>query len=391
MSRIRTAVIYCWCAAVLAACSDGVPSSPARVDPARPLATLGRLSRIRSIADEYRDLGRQLPGFTGVRFDSSGNGDLIVAVARDGFRPEQAREVASWVERYTGSRTGASAVRLKRVQYSYLELDSVLEHVLLPAIGRLDFLTSTAIDENEGQIRLTVAEGSYRGAIHAVANRLGVPQSMLRVYRQPRASAPEAGQQCWEDCGGSGGGGGGGGGGLTLQDYVRPMYGGMQIKRAGSGACTIGFTGYAVDTTTGYPDPNLGVYAMTASHCAVNRGVLAGTTYGQPVADSTFGYEVWTAPLYTQGCSYTSCQDVDVMVLRYYDPDASGYGLVTKTNLNSLTITGTETPVGNIYGVLVGSWVRKVGRTTGTTYGEVTATCASMPTSTRGHNYGDVS
>lgn len=67
------------------------------------------------------------------------------------------------------------------------------------------------------------------------------------------------------------------------------------------------------------------------------------------------------------------------MVGRYDAGVSQGYGVVKKTNLNSITITGNVSVSGIVYGALTGEVVRKIGQTTGTTQGTVTAGCVDVP------------
>jgi hypothetical protein len=67
-----------------------------------------------------------------------------------------------------------------------------------------------------------------------------------------------------------------------------------------------------------------------------------------------------------------------VSVVQYDDTISQGYGVVYKTALNSLTITGTYSVGASTYGALTGEIVWKVGATTGTTNGRVTATCVDV-------------
>jgi hypothetical protein len=57
---------------------------------------------------------------------------------------------------------------------------------------------------------------------------------------------------------------------------------------------------------------------------------------------------------------------------------SQGYGIVKKTNLNSIVITGNTGVSGIVYGAVAGETVWKVGKTTGTTKGTVTSTCVNF-------------
>jgi hypothetical protein len=382
----RSRLVIAALAAVLTACSDAAINAP-RSHSGGPglarqfIAARGQAS-FRTLADEYRDLARRVPDFTGVFFDAQGR--LTIAHASPSLSREARREVVTRAARWSAGVHPGDAARLVRREFSYLALDSVYFRVLGPALTPLEFVTSSGIDETRGTIIVTVDTERGLGEVRALAARLGVPVRMVDVSRMARADAPVAEAHCGEECnGGDGGTGDRGMSFMTLRDSVRPAHGGLEISWDNLTVCTLGLVGYRV--TSGAVDPSLGTYYMTAGHCGSEQGAIRGFAWGQPrPAVDSIGTEVWTAPILTGvDCpnGYPRCLLADVMVIRADDSEAPGYGVVKRTELNSIVINGLTGVSGQLYGALVGEVVYKVGRTTGTTMGRITHSC--LNTSTR--------
>lgn len=160
------------------------------------------------------------------------------------------------------------------------------------------------------------------------------------------------------------------------------MYGGLKIANDALAICSLGMNGYHSDGAGG-PDPSRPPVFMTASHCG---GV--NTVWGQNAVSLRIGQTIHDAPVFyppncgaSECCPYPTygCQDADVSVGEYDAGISQGYGVVYKTNINSLTITGTYSIGASIYGAIKGEKVWKVGQTTGTTNGNVSAICVDIP------------
>jgi len=339
--------VACWFLAACAGADVPTTSSPAQ---AEFLGSSGRPSPVRSLRLEYRDLARRAPDFAGVFFDSTGH--LTINFASANVDTLAVREVMTWLERYRGPGPDLSTPRLRRVDFAYSTLDQYYGP-LLGAIASMPFLTSSRIDDVRAQIVITISTTEEEPTIRGAAGALGIPQAALHVEHAPPARSD-----------------------ATLDDRVRPVYGGLRIAKPGGGECSLGFNGY--HAVGGQPDPSQPPVFMTAGHCAGPGAQWGQNTYS--VANH-IGTTIHEAPVFfPPACPYSQgCQDADVLVVEYASGVSQGYGVVYKTNLGSLTITGTQGVSGDVYGALTGETVRKVGQTTGTTSGTITATCVDVP------------
>jgi hypothetical protein len=113
-------------ALALAACSgDQVTNPRDRASVGHPSFQLFPAQRRqpRAIRDEYRDLARRHPEFTGVYLDDAGK--LVVVTTSDRPSPATLSDVVSWASDYTGVVSRTATPLVKRAQFSYGQLDSV--------------------------------------------------------------------------------------------------------------------------------------------------------------------------------------------------------------------------------------------------------------------------
>jgi hypothetical protein len=212
-------------------------------------------------------------------------GSLTINVASDSFGLADQQQVLRWVTSHTGSTYPASSVRLRRVPYGYLTLDAWYQPFTRLLASVLS-VSSTRIDDFRAKIVITVANIGDEATVWRLAMGLGIPAEALEVEELEFAH-PE----------------------VTLQDYVRPVYGGLLIASA-NWECTLGFNGFEKDAS-GQPDPSKPVF-MTASHCT---GI--GDAWGQPTVSSLIGFIIHDAPTFSGGaCPVGLCQHADVAVGR---------------------------------------------------------------------------
>lgn len=96
--------------ASLAACSSDPAEQgvgPQRA-PARAQSAALQPRHVRTINDEFRDLARAAPGFTGVFYDEQGT--LTISVARDDFSPSARETVMAWLTGYSGYAAASAKV-----------------------------------------------------------------------------------------------------------------------------------------------------------------------------------------------------------------------------------------------------------------------------------------
>ncbi len=212
-------------------------------------------------------------------------------------------------------------------------------------------------DETTNRVVVGVEHAAAAASVRALAARLGVPAAALVVREmEPIRFA------------------------TTLQDRVDPRIGGIQIH-FGNFLCSMGFN--AVDGGQ--------ASFVTASHCTNKQGGVEGTVYYQPlqsVDGVSIGTEVEDPPYLRNiaGCPRgKKCRHSDASRAAYNAGINSTLGEIARTdaaspNTGSLVLNGSITLTGgdlrDHFGI--GETINKVGRTTGWTQGQVTATCATV-------------
>jgi hypothetical protein len=164
----------------------------------------------------------------------------------------------------------------------------------------------------------------------------------------------------------------------TLRDRFRPMMAGIQIH-FGNFLCSLGFNA----------DDGTQRSFVTASHCTNTQGGVEGTQYFQPTStvDPTVVATEVEDPTYFKGGGCPRgrlCRFSDSSRALYSAGVASTRGSIAATsapNNLSLTVTGSFTITSQdntTTSFATGTTVNKVGRTTGWTQGNVTASCANV-------------
>ena len=164
----------------------------------------------------------------------------------------------------------------------------------------------------------------------------------------------------------------------TLRDRWRPTVGGIQIHFSRY-LCTLGFNA----------DDGAERSFITNSHCTGRQGGVQGTVYYQPTSsvDATVIATEVEDPQYFKGgvCPKgRKCRYSDAARAQYSADVGSTRGAIARTsgpNNGSLEVTGllAVTSQDNTTSAFAaGTEVNKVGRTTGWTRGEVTASCVHV-------------
>jgi len=226
-----------------------------------------------------------------------------------------------------------------------------LHQRLLP-LFEFDGVVYTDADERSGRLVVGVVNRGIETAIRARLNALGVSsQSVDVVVTEPIVQV------------------------TSLQSYVRPIEGGLQVRWDGY-VCTLGFNGIRA-ATAGF---------AVNSHCTTKQGGVNGTQYYQPVNQipaEWVGTEI-VDPTYRRnisGCPKGRvCRHSDSAYASLAPgvPAALGYIAMTDgVNTGSLTMVAAQFRITSKGSSSVGQVVNKVGRTTGWTQGEVTNTCVN--------------
>lgn len=335
---------------MLAACDrDDTPVTP---DAAQPSASKQPEQTRRSgLEARFAEIERQVPGFGGYFYDE--NGDLTAYVVDMG----RASQVKAALAQVLDSRpaqargpSGSGEVQVLQGRYPFSQL-SRWHDQLLPVLST-NGVVFTDLDEAHNVLRVGVENAGLETAVRAQATRAGVPAEAL-VVSVTEPIKPLA---------------------HTLQDYNRPVEGGLQIAFSGY-YCTLGYS------------VNWGSY-LTNSHCTNIQGGVEYTSHYQPYDPYYIGYE-YADPYYWTGGSCPSgrrCRWSDSS-LGAYDPNTWWHqGWVARTTYWGTTSPGSITIDHNYPRLQVtaeqaypttGQYLDKIGRTTGWTYGPVTSTCVN--------------
>ncbi len=209
-------------------------------------------------------------------------------------------------------------------------------------------------DEARGRLVFGIEHAGAAPAVRAALARLGIPSSAFTI---------EETEPIYQLA--------------TLRDRWRPTINGVQLH-FGNYLCSLGFNA----------DDAAERSLVTASHCTNKQGGVEGTQYYQPTStvDPTVVATEVEDPTYFRGgpCPRgRKCRYSDSARARYGADVASTRGSIAATsgpNNGSLVVTGSFAVTSQDDATSSfprGLTVNKVGRTTGWTQGNVTATCVN--------------
>jgi hypothetical protein len=224
----------------------------------------------------------------------------------------------------------------------------------VPEVLALPGTVYADLDEATGGLVFAVEHAAVIPGVQRVLTRLGVGASSYAIrVREPIRFA------------------------AGLQDASNPKVGGLQIH-FGQYLCSLGFNA----------DHAGGRSFVTASHCSSRQGETDGTAYYQPlssVAPTPIAFEAQDPSFFTGGACSTGkkCRYSDA-TRALYQSGVANNGDIARTsgpNNGSLSIVGTfdvTSQDNSTTSFPIGLELNKVGRTTGWTQGNVTATCATV-------------
>ena len=334
-----------------AACeSSDVPVGP---DPADAAASRAPQS-FRTPDDEFARASRaEAPGFAGFYLQEDGTPVIrLVDQARRGeVQRYLARELAA-------ARRGRHADAPQQpvfqpAAYDFAQLKAWAEQ-LTPLMQSRGDVYLVDVDEVGNRVLLGVGDATAVGAVRAEAARLGIPAAAVATQTQP---APQER--------------------ITVRDRFGTLIGGIQIAFS-SYYCTLGFN--AKRSSNG---ANIFV---TNSHCTGTQNAYDGIAiYQNTVASGNHvGNEVADRGNYACAGTGTSCRRADAAYISHNGTRTIGQGGIARTawatgKAASLTVTGEYDVVGRYTGTLpVGTYLDKTGRTSGSTYGQVTNSCVTI-------------
>lgn len=320
---------------------------------------------------QFVEIARQAPGFGGLFLDESGamtiylkGADARAALATQ--RAPKARALAA-IGAVMGDRIPArlrapmqslttqavDAVKVLRADFDAIELYRVKE-VADQALGQPG-VVFTDIDEKRNRVVIGVEN----------ADGLQKAQSIMRASGAPAAAFVIEPARAFNQT-------------ASLSSRFRPAPGGVQIE------ADIGLTRYR-RCTLGFNAERNGVAGfVTNSHCTKTRGASEGIDIHQPddpvlSEGNKIGDEEIDPPYFSRAFCPTGfrCRFSDSAWIRYNT--APGKDIARTTNdVGSRTINSANprlTIVSETAQPLMGMTLSKVGRSTGWTHGQVTATC----------------
>jgi len=332
------------------------PDAPAFFGtPADPQADLLNTfdARLARIAD-------QVPGFAGFYFANDELNVVMTAAAQSGsaaaVRSSLGRELAA-----LGVTIDAQPLRFHVGRFDFRELHTM--HTAVTPLLSIPTVVFTDANEALNRITIGVEDGATAAMVESQVAMLGLPEGAVNI----EITEPIQLMQ-------------------TLTQRVRPVAGGLQINFGGF-VCTLGFNVRSPNR------PNVHGF-VTNSHCTSSQwqfNPANPTLYAQPSGVGTcpagancIGYEAHDAPGTTGGACPAGriCRNSDAAGVMYAAGIENDFARIYRTTArNSLTIDASN-PQWSIVQEAVtnsplGTEIHKTGRTTGWTWGTVTASCAN--------------
>jgi len=329
----------------LAACdsSELVSPDPVAVDPVGPKIQL------KTSDDEFARASRaEAPGFAGFYLDEDGT--PVIRLVDTGKGAAARQYLAPRLTAIRGERNGKAVGQpvFRPATYDFAQLKGWADG-LTPMTKRGDVYTID-VDEKQNRVSVGVQDAGAIAAVRAEAARLGVPAAALHVQTQPK---PEQ---------------------RNVQAWHNPVYGGIQIA-FGPYLCTQGFNATVAATAQSI--------FVTNSHCTPTYFGYDGGTIYQPTvaAGNEIGYEVADIGLWDCG---GTCRWSDAAYIAHNGFRSVAQGTIARTPWPSggsffINELAPYTVVARYNGnAPVGTWLDKTGRTTGSTYGQVTNSCVTI-------------
>jgi len=344
-------------AAFATACEKDAPAEPLANRTARAASIIQAPKTWRTLDEKYADLADSVPGFGGLFYDA--DGQLTVYMKNpSAFGVSTRTRLASLVRAQRGNHAlpGDNNMNVLRGQYDFRELLTYYRTVVLPAIPKIEGITTSDIDEMQNRIVVGVSSQDLVSAATSRLADLPLPARLVQVIVEPPARKE-----------------------TTLDDYLRPVPGGAHIVRNDGTYdynCTLGYSltkslGDTVETAR---------YFVTNSHCTAQRNALdytqmrqAGYYIGSEIGDpATFDNS------YTSSCPVTFvCRFADAALFLYDSASYADQGRVAFPALNSttfsiyLTITSVQSPA-------AGYAVNMIGSASGRRSGTTVSTCVDV-------------
>lgn len=341
--------------ALLAAAACDTPDAPFAPDASD--AALNRAAPQAAFHTPDHEFARaaraEVPGFAGFYLEDDGT--PVVRLTDPAQRGAAQRYLAQHLAAARRGRHAGAPTQPEFVgaSYDFAQLHEWAE-AITPLIGRNPDVFLVDVDEVGNRVLVGVADAAATAAVRAEAARLGIPGEALGVRTQQRPQTR-----------------------AILQDRFTTTLGGIQIA-FGNYVCTLGFNARRVST-------GANAY-VTNSHCTGTQYASDGIAIYQHtvLSGNQIGNEVADRGLYACVSGVASCRRADAAYISNNGTRTVGQGGIARTawatgTAASLTVTGEYDIVGRYTGTLpVGSYLDKTGRTSGSTYGQVTNSCVTI-------------
>lgn len=307
---------------------------------------------IKTLDDMFADVARLAPSFGG--FFVGDDGRLNVYLLNRAHLPEAMQAIVSVFGRDQLPIENPVALQGR---YNFTQLKAWHDAhqrgtLALPGVSYTD------IDEMNNRLEIGVTSFNAAMEVRAALNRLGISEEAANISEVEGIRMNQ-----------------------SLQSKWRPIAGGIQIGNLG-GNCTISFLATA--------GKNAGF--VTCSHCTVNFGAVSGDSIKQPDNSNTnrIGVEMFDPALFNSNTNPSCpsgrfCRYSDATFIGR-DAGATQPNPLIEGDFGYLQIADTpdqDVPVkyhisSRASFSVAGSYIEKVGRTTGRTKGKLYATCANI-------------
>lgn len=349
-------VIAVFAGVVLVAISQFASAKPPNPELSGPTITEGGRASSGSEALHLM-IGNLVPGFGGWYLDSA----TLVVNLQDPREIEQFQSVVQALAEEDKKGIGGildfiSEVRSEPAEFLFSDLVR-WKDLMSRSAGYVPQLVAVDADERANRVTLGVSNEAGVPLLLDVAASWGIPQRALNfvIETEPTVRVQTTLNQAWT-----------------------PPAGGVQIRPATGGYCTlgIGIRIYYFGWSQGY---------LTAAHCINDNTLTHGVTgdnFYQPAPGRPYGgvflNQPWNSTDPSCG-SYSLCTTADAMYLNGIIPNTARH--VKVTPIGSTTVTGQDSVDASVFPAVGMLNLRRVGATSGTSYGNVLATCENRVSS----------
>lgn len=347
MTRTNSVLLLVFGSALLSsACRDASePTGPADRTDSPALEQVSRAP-----APDLLAVAQVVPEFGGLFLDRTGTPTVYLT-------NPQARGVAE--RALTGflrsEGFAPSQLRVLKGDFAYLQLDGWFNRASPQVLAQAGAVF-VDLDEGSNRVRIGVEHASTAAGVRSLLARLNIPSAAV-IVEQTEPIHYSA----------------------TLRQRIRPVRGGLQINFTGF-ICTLGFNARR-GTANSF---------ITNSHCTTTQGGTEGTRYFQPssgTANSFIGTEAADPQYFTGGACPAGrrCRFSDASRANYASGVTFNLGRIARTtsrgNLSGSITISNATPFFTITAEranpVQGAQANKIGRTTGWTFGTISATCVN--------------